>query len=263
MNDQNCSSLSPMHLGGRQVDFGSHIHEPSANVQSIAPSDDLSTLAGRAAVVSASCELPQGLVGSHSTDESQMQWQHYRPKGRETIDTRSPQETAENVDRVQPTAGESLIVQCRNLGAECQPAHLPLTSSRVKNSAGHSPLQRIRRPDLQPSIDHWHRSTARKESQTRTDQGGKKHQNPTRKILIVDCQRRSPAAVTRRPNHHSHYFPSCFARDGHCFLPSGNTLCRNKFGHMLQSCRKSEALLWKKTCGTVHPQSKMPSKEYG
>ena len=96
INDQNCTSPSPMHLGGVQIDLRSHLHESSANVPSIAPSDDVSSLAGRAAAVSTRwshdpgaydcigqrshgslvpltcCKLPPGSVGSHSMDESEV-----------------------------------------------------------------------------------------------------------------------------------------------------------------------------------------------
>ena len=91
-----------MHLDVGVVDFKSQTHEPSANVEPHASSDDFSSLAGRAAAVSVlrsyepgtydcigdfgmhgshgclasltCCEQPPGLVGSHSLDESQMQW---------------------------------------------------------------------------------------------------------------------------------------------------------------------------------------------
>ena len=93
-------SLSHTDAGANQVHHGSHIHEPSASVQSTASSDDLSSLAGRAAALPnglaipgwmfasvipeckglmtlaslARCELPPGLVGSQLLGESQIRW---------------------------------------------------------------------------------------------------------------------------------------------------------------------------------------------
>ena len=54
-SDQDCSSPSPMHLDGGQVDFGSSINVPFVNVQLHAPSDALSSSTG------CTCLTPIGL----------------------------------------------------------------------------------------------------------------------------------------------------------------------------------------------------------
>ena len=117
-SDQGCSSPSPMHLDGGQVDFGSHTHVPSVNVQSHAPSVDLWSFMGSAAAVSSQGSpvpgtnycigdfglqnvswFPRvsevlGLVGSHFLGETQMQ-QVPVGDGTEVCHARSPTEVNE------------------------------------------------------------------------------------------------------------------------------------------------------------------------